>query len=373
MQEDSKRSTSLKRTPLYEEHLALGARMVPFGGYEMPVQYSGILEEHRAVRSRAGVFDVSHMGEFRVFGFGAFDFLQHALSNDLTRIGDLGSAQYTLLLDAEGGIVDDLIVYHSGDLEYLIIANAGNRHSDYEFLRSQCPDDVELVDESDRTALVALQGPAALDVLGELTPNAWDTPLRFRIAEATLAGSIPCLIARTGYTGEDGVEIICRGADAPTVWRLLLSFPEVTPCGLGARDTLRLEMGYPLHGTDIDRDRDPISAGLSWVVAMDKGPFVGRSALEGIVAEGPKTRLSFLQVADAIPRHGHPVLHGGVEVGKVASGTFSPTLQTGIASAWIPTALSVTGTELEISVRSKTGTAKVVRPPFVTTSLHAPA
>lgn len=356
------------RTPLYEEHVALGARMVPFAGYEMPVQYSGIIDEHKAVRSSAGVFDVSHMAEFRVFGFGAFDFLQRALSNDLRKISVIGQAQYTLLLDGEGRILDDLIVYHSGDLEYLIIANASNHTSDFEFLSQQAPAEVELVDESARTALIALQGPEALRVLGELTGDGWHAPQRFTIAEATLDGAVPCLIARTGYTGEDGVEIVCRASDAPVVWRLLLSFPEVQPCGLGARDTLRLEMGYHLYGNDMDGDTDPISAGLGWVVGRDKGDFVGRSAVEAIREAGPERKLVFLRVEGGIPRPGYTVLHEGNEVGKVASGTFSPTLETGIATAYVPAALAAQGTSFEVAIRNRSAHAVAVKPPFVTST-----
>lgn len=365
---ESESTGTLKRTPLYEEHIALAARMVPFAGYEMPVQYSGIIEEHRAVRARAGVFDVCHMAEFRVFGFGAFDFLQRALSNDLRRVSEIGQAQYTLLLDEKAGIVDDLIVYHSGDLEYLIIANASNHAVDFAFLSEQAPDDVELVDESERTALIALQGPEALRVLSELTAEGWVAPERFTIAEALLDGAVPCLIARTGYTGEDGVEIVCRAADAPIVWRLLLSFPEVMPCGLGARDTLRLEMGYHLYGNDMTRSVNPVSAGLAWVVGKDKGDFVGRSAIERIRETGPAERLVHLLVDGGIPRPGHPVLHDGIEVGKVASGTFSPTLETGIATAYVPAALASAGTHFTVAIRSKTAQATVVKPPFVTST-----
>ncbi len=365
---DNAAAGPLSRTPLYEEHLALGARMVPFAGFEMPVQYGGIIDEHRAVRTRAGVFDVSHMAEFRVFGFGSFDFLQHALTNDLSRISGLGQAQYTLLLDEHGGIVDDLIVYHSGDLEYLIVANASNRLSDLEHLRLQAPDDVELVDESERTALIAVQGPLALGVVSGLAGEGWMAPGRFSVAEALLDGAVPCLIARTGYTGEDGVEIFCRAADAPVVWRLLLSYPEVTPCGLGARDTLRLEMGYHLYGSDMDRSVDPISAGLGWVVGREKGEFVGRRAVERVRESGPERRLVFLLVEDAIARPGHSVLHGGIEVGKVASGTYSPTIESGIATAYVPARSATIGECFDIRIRSKTARATVVKPPFVTGS-----
>lgn len=361
----------LRRTPLYDEHLALGARMVPFAGWEMPVQYTGIIDEHRAVRSSVGIFDVCHMAEFRVFGFGALDFLQGMLTNDLAKISDLGQAQYTLMLDEEGHIIDDLIVYHTGDLEYLIIANASNAQTDFAWLTKHAPDDIEMVDESDRTALIAVQGPEALRVVGELAGSDWAAPTRFRIRDAVL-DTIPALVARTGYTGEDGVEIVCRAQDASALWRALLSFPEVTPAGLGARDTLRLEMGYPLYGSDMDRTRDPIAAGLGWVVPKDKNDYIGATPVAAVRAQGPSTKLVGLTVDGAIPRPGMNVLHGGTVVGKVASGSFSPTLETGIATAYVPVDFAVPGTELAVEVRKKTLAAEVVKTPFVSsTSLSA--
>jgi aminomethyltransferase len=377
---------SLLHTPLFEEHLKLGARMVSFAGFEMPVQYAGIIEEHRATRASAGVFDISHMAEFRVFGFGAFDFLQSLLTNDLHRIDELGSAQYTLLCDEDGGIIDDLIVYHTGDLEYLIIANAANRTTDFDWLRSHCPEGlsivgagesgaaeglVELVDESDRTALIALQGPRALEVFADLAGVATSPPARFHVAEARL-GEIPVLVARTGYTGEDGVEFLCHNSHAVALWRAILSFAEVTPVGLGARDTLRLDMGYHLYGNDMDRGVDPISAGLGWVVAKNKGDFVGHEAIERIRAAGTSRRLVGLLVEGGIPRPGFPVLHDGVQVGKVASGTYSPTLETGIATAYVPADLTEPGTRFEVEIRRRTVPAVVERVPFVkSTSLSA--
>jgi len=377
----------LHRTPLYEEHVLMGGRMVSFAGYELPVQCAGIVEEHRAVRSSAGVFDVSHMAQFRVFGFGAFELLQGLLTNDLALISELGSAQYTLLCDEDGGIIDDLIVYHTGDLEYLVVANAGNRGTDWDWLVGHCPSHLELVhhtdrggevsectvefvDESDRTAMIALQGPKALDVLAELAEPGYRPPPRFEIGEAALGG-IPALVARTGYTGEDGVEILTHASRAAEMWRVLLSFAEVTPCGLGARDTLRLEMGYALHGSDIDRGVDPISARLGWAVAKDKD-YIGREAIERVREQGPQRRLIGLTVEGGIPRPGFAILHEGDEVGKVASGTFSPTLQTGIATAYLPTQLAEEGTRLEVSIRKKTASATVTKPPFVKeTSLSA--
>jgi len=364
-------SEQLKRTALYGEHVALGARMVPFAGWEMPVQYEGIIDEHRAVRRSAGVFDVGHMAEFRVFGFGAFDYLQGVLTNDLSRISELGRAQYTLMLDDDGHIIDDLIVYHSGDLEYLIIANASNHEVDFAWLTARRPAEVELVDESSRTSLIALQGPSALRIVKELAGERWEAPSRFTICEATL-DTVPALVARTGYTGEDGVEILTSTSTAPRLWRAILSFTEVSPIGLGARDTLRLEMGYPLYGNDMDRTIDPISAGLGWVVPKSKTGYVGAAAIAKVRKSGPPTKLVGLSVEGAIPRHGMSVLREGVVVGKVASGSFSPTLETGIATAYVPAELSEPGTELQVEVRKNTLPATVVKPPFVSsTSLSA--
>jgi len=362
----------LLHTPLLEEHLALGARVVPFAGWAMPVQYAGIIEEHKAVRASAGVFDVCHMAEFRFFGFGAFEALQAIVTNDLAKIPEIGSALYTVMCDEDGGIIDDLIVYHTGDLEYLVIANASNRQTDWDWITAHLPGTVEAVDESDRTGLIALQGPKAIEIITELAGAEFGLPARFHIGEAVLGGDIPVLLARTGYTGEDGVEILCHESHAVRVWRLLLSFAEVTPCGLGARDTLRLEMGYPLYGSDMDRGVDPISAGLGWVVPKSKTGFIGAEAIARIREQGAQRKLVGLVVADGVPRHEYPVLHEGTEVGKVASGTFSPTLGHGIATAYLPADLSAPGTELVIAIRKKEAAATVVRPPFVKqTSLSA--
>lgn len=357
-------SDSLRRTPLYDEHIALGARMVDYAGWSMPVQYAGIIEEHEAVRSSAGVFDVSHMAEFRVCGPEAKDALQRVVTNDLDRIDEIGRAVYTVMCDEDGGIIDDLIVYHTGDLEYLIIANAANRDTDWAWLSDRLPESVEAADESERTALIALQGPRALDVLAELAGPGYEPPSRFTLGEARVGG-VDVLVARTGYTGEDGVELLCAAPHAVGLWRSLLSFEEVTPCGLGARDTLRLEMGYPLYGSDMDRGVDPVSAGLGWVVPKAKTGYIGAEAITRIREAGPERRLVGLTVSEGVPRHGHTVLHEGTEVGKVASGTFSPTLGHGIATAYVPSGIAEPGTPLEVEIRRKVVPALVVKPPFV--------
>jgi aminomethyltransferase len=347
----------LERTPLYEEHVALGARMVPFAGFLMPVQYAGIIEEHKAVRRSAGVFDICHMAEFRVFGFDAFDALQRIVTNDLHKIDELGSAVYTVMCAPDGTIIDDLIVYHTGDAEYLIIANASNRAADAAWIAKHLPETVEFLDESERTGLIALQGPEAVRIITELAGE--EPPARFRVGEARLDGQVPVILARTGYTGEDGVEILCHTSHAVAVWRLLMSFPEVTPCGLGARDTLRLEMGYSLYGSDIGRDTDPLSAGLGWVVSLAKGDFIGRDKLVRIKADGPSRKLVGITVSEGVPRHGHPVLHDGAQVGTVAT-------------AYVPAELAAPGTVLAVEIRRKTVAAEVVKMPFVKgTSLSA--
>lgn len=357
-------SESSRKTPLFEEHVALGARMVDFAGWQMPVQYSGIIDEHNAVREGVGIFDVSHMGEFRFFGVHAKESLQRIITNDLDKIDAVGDALYTVMCDDDGGIIDDLIVYHTGDLEYLIVANAANRETDWDWITSHLPDNVEAADESDRTALIAVQGPRALDLMRDLAGGDWVPPHRFSLGEADLEG-VGVLVARTGYTGEDGVELFCHEGHAVVLWRLLLSYPEVVPCGLGARDTLRLEMGYPLYGSDMDRGVDPISAGLGWVVPKAKSGFIGSDAIARVRESGPLNRLVGLTVSEGVPRHGYAVLHEGRAVGKVASGTFSPTLGHGIATAYVPATLAGEGTALEIEIRRKVVPAVVTRPPFV--------
>ena len=356
--------SAARRTPLFGEHVALGARMVDFAGWEMPIQYGGIIEEHVAVRASAGVFDVSHMAEFRLSGPGVAGALQRIVTNDIARIDPIGAALYTVMCDEDGGIIDDLIVYHTGESEYLVVANAANRGVDWEWIGTHLPEGVQAADESDRTALIALQGPKALAIVTELAGQGWVAPTRFHLVSARLDG-IDALVARTGYTGEDGVELFCHASHAVALWRLLLSFPEVTPCGLGARDTLRLEMGYALYGLDMDRGVDPVSAGLGWVVPKGKTGFIGDAAIARIREHGPAYKLVGLTVSGGIPRHGYPVLHADDEVGKVASGTYSPTLGHGIATAYVPAGLAEPGTALAIGIRRKVVPAVVVRPPFV--------
>ena len=308
---------TLLRTPLYERHVALGARMVPFAGWEMPVQYEGVIQEHRAVRTDAGVFDVSHMGEFEVEGPRAHELLQRLLSNDLDRIGR-GQAQYTLLTNEQGGIVDDLIAYRLDEFRTMLVVNASNRDGDFRWLKEREVSGSDVRDVSDEYALLAVQGPRAIERLG-LPPAA-----PFTFAEATIDG-VEVMVNRTGYTGEDGCELLCMAEDAVALWDAVLA-RGVVPCGLGARDTLRLEVCYPLHGNDIGPDTDAISAGLGWACALDK-EFTGVDVLRRVQAEGPAQKLvAFVMEERAIPRQGMPIEGGGV----VTSGSHSPMLDVGI-------------------------------------------
>jgi aminomethyltransferase len=338
---------TLARTPLYERHVELGARMVPFAGWEMPVLYEGVIQEHRSVRGDCGAFDVSHMGQIHVDGPTAEAFLQELLSNDLSRVGD-GGAQYTLLTNESGGIVDDLIVYRFAHGQFLLVVNAANRKLDYEWLKGREPRGTEIRDASDEYALVAVQGPRSLERLG--LP---DAPV-FTHAMGELDG-VEVLVCRTGYTGEQGVELCCPAEDAVALWDAVLA-RGATPCGLGARDTLRLEVCYPLHGQDITTETDAISAGLGWVCALDK-EFTGVAALREIQERGP---VAFVMEEKAIPRQGMSIADGG----EVTSGTHSPMLDKGIGMGYVPAGSSAPGNELSIDVRGKPRRARVVKKPI---------
>jgi aminomethyltransferase len=342
---------TLLRTPLYDRHVALGARLVPFAGWEMPVQYEGVIPEHRAVRTDSGAFDVSHMGELLVEGPSAREFLQSVLSNDLGRIGP-GRAQYTLLTNDHGGIVDDLIAYELGPARVLLIVNASNRGADFEWLRDREPAGAEVRDASDDFALIAVQGPRSLERLGLAEEPA------FTFAEGEVEG-IACTINRTGYTGEKGVELLVDAEAAGKLWDRVL-VRGVAPCGLGARDTLRLEVCYPLHGNDIGPETDAISAGLGWVCALDKD-FTGAEELRRIKAAGPERKLAAFVMEDAgIPRQGMAIVEGG----EVTSGSHSPMLERGIGMGYVRSELAEPGTELTIDVRGRPRRARVVEKPI---------
>ncbi|MBA2358439.1 MAG: glycine cleavage system aminomethyltransferase GcvT [Actinobacteria bacterium] len=342
---------TLSRTPLYERHVALGARLVPFAGWEMPVSYDGVSSEHRAVRTDCGVFDVSHMGELEVEGPRARELLQSLLANDLDRIGP-GRAQYTLLTNERGGIVDDLIVYELDPCRFLLIVNASNREADYEWLKGRELRGSDVRDVSDDYALLAVQGPRSIERLG------LDPAPAFTFAEATVDG-LECLVGRTGYTGEVGTELLVSADDASALWDRVVERGAV-PCGLGARDTLRLEVCYPLHGADITPETDAISAGLGWVCALDKD-FTGVEELRRVKEAGPSRRLvAFVMRDRAVPRQGMAIAGGG----EVTSGTHSPMLDRGIGLAYVAASAAEPGRELTIDVRGRERRAEIVRKPI---------
>src|SRR6187431_789085 len=328
---------TLLRTPLYERHVSLGARMVPFAGWEMPVQYEGVIPEHRAVREDCGVFDVSHMGEIEVEGPHARDLLQSVLSNDVDRL-EVGEAQYTLLTNEQGGIVDDLIVYRLEGGRYLLIVNASNRDADYGWVKDRERPGSDVRDVSDRYALLAVQGPRSIERLG------LDDAPAFTFAMGEIDG-IEVMVNRTGYTGETGVELMVMDEDAVALWDAVLE-RGATPAGLGARDTLRLEVCYPLHGNDITPDTDAISAGLGWTCSLAK-EFSGVAELRQIKEAGPEQKLiAFVMEEKAVPRNGMPIVGGG----RVTSGTHSPMLDKGIGMGYVPAASASPGSELTIDV-----------------------
>jgi aminomethyltransferase len=342
---------TLRRTPLHDRHVALGARMVPFAGWEMPVQYEGVIPEHKAVRTDAGVFDVSHMGELEVEGMHAAELLQSLLSNDIAKL-DVGGAQYTLLTNERGGIVDDLIVYRTDEYRYLLIVNASNREADFRWIKEREIPGSDVRDVSDEFALLAVQGPRSLERLGlaEGKPFTWEM--------GELEG-VEVMVNRTGYTGERGVELMTPAEDGPALWDAVVE-RGVKPCGLGARDTLRLEVCYPLHGNDITPDTDAISAGLGWTCALDT-EFTGVDELRRIKAEGPEQKLvAFVMTDKAIPRQGMPIDGGGV----VTSGSHSPMLDVGIGMGYVAPGRADPETELTIDVRGRPRGARVVKKPI---------
>jgi aminomethyltransferase len=342
---------TLKRTPLFERHLELEARMVPFAGWEMPVQYQGVVAEHRAVRADCGAFDVSHMGQLHVDGPTALAFLKEMLSNDVERLDD-GQAQYTLLTNEQGGVVDDLIAYRLAHGQYLLVVNASNRATAFDWFKDREPRGTEVRDASDEYGLVAVQGPRSLERLGLPDAPAFTHEL------GELDG-IEVMICRTGYTGEKGVELCCADDDAPALWDAVLRRGAV-PCGLGARDTLRLEVCYPLHGNDLTPETDAISAGLGWACKLDK-QFTGVEALRKIREQGPSTRLvPFVMEEKAVPRQGMPFAGGG----EVTSGTHSPMLDHGIGLGYVPAERADAGSELVVDVRGKPKRARVVKKPI---------
>jgi aminomethyltransferase len=364
---------NLRRSPLHDRHVALGAKFAPFGGWEMPLEYAGggVLKEHAAVREAVGVFDVSHLGKARVRGTGAAEFVNACLTNDLARIGP-GQAQYTLCCDESGGVVDDLIAYLHADDHVFLIPNAANTAEVVRRLRAAAPAGVEVTDEHEAHAVLAVQGPRSAEVLAAL-----DLPYEhdyMRFVEASHAG-VPLIVCRTGYTGEHGYELVVPAEHAATIWDALMKAGEghgVRAAGLAARDTLRTEMGYPLHGQELSLDISPVQAGASWAVGWSKLQFWGRDALLAEKEMGPKRRLFGLESTDrGIPRSHMEVIFGDQVVGEVTSGTFSPTKRVGIGLALLDTATGPgLGDVVEVDVRGRRSRMTVVKPPFVQPSVR---
>ncbi len=364
----------MKRTPFYNYHKQLGARLVEFGGYEMPISYGSIIEEHLAVRQRAGLFDVSHMGEFVIHGSQAAEFVQYATINDINKLKP-GQVQYSAMCLENGGIVDDLLVYRF-DNHFMLVVNAANIEKDYAHLRRIAESfEVHVENRSVETALLALQGPKSKQILQSLVGAVLDGLPYYHFAEAEINGN-PVIISRTGYTGELGYEIYHDPDCAPWLWESLMEAGQtrgMVPAGLGARDTLRLEMKYCLYGNDIDETTTPLEARLGWITSLEKGPFVGREALERQKAERPKRYLvAFEMLSGGIPRHGYDIFKDGERVGQVTSGGQSPVLRRGIGMAYVAVPHHKIGTKLEINIRGKHYQAEIIKPPFIKeTSLHA--
>ena len=354
----------LQRTPLFDRHVALGAKLADFGGWEMPIEYTGTVGEHTAVRESVGIFDVSHMGKMRITGPGAVDFVNTLVANDVHRIGD-GQAQYSMLCTEDGGIVDDLIVYRFGQDDIFIVPNAANAATVVAAFREAVPAGITIDDQHHALGIIAVQGPRCAEVLTALgLPTDHDY---MAMVEATWQGH-RVLVCRTGYTGERGFELIAPSESLGALWDALAEQVAAVggqPAGLGARDTLRTEMGYPLHGQDISLDTSPVEAGLGWAVGWDKPTFRGRDVLVAQKATGPTRRLRGVRmVGRGIPRPHMQVQHNGRVVGETTSGTFSPSLRQGVALAYLPASIPV-GEAIQVDVRGSLVDAEVVAPPFV--------
>lgn len=365
----------MKNTPLTEKHLELGAKMAEFAGYNMPISYSGIREEHEAVRTRAGMFDVSHMGEFVIKGRQALELVQHVTSNDVSKLR-IGQAQYSCLPNANGGIVDDLLVYRlpetgcdPGDQAFMLVVNASNIEKDWNWILQHNTFDTRMINISEETGLIALQGPRAIDILQPFTNMVLKDIPYYHFSKGMVAGEENVLVSATGYTGAGGFEIYALNDSIVRIWDVLFKAGSafgLLPVGLGARDTLRLEMGFCLYGNDIDDTHSPLEAGLAWITRLDKGPFVGRDWILKQKQEGVRRKLAGFVVDDRrVPRHGYRVLdREGNAIGEVTSGTQSPSLNVPIGLAYVPSDLAVPGSALLIDTGSKTLPAKVVKLPF---------
>jgi aminomethyltransferase len=358
----------MKKTAFNEIHKSLGGKMVEFGGFEMPVQYSGIIEEHLAVRNGVGVFDVSHMGEFEVSGRDALAFLQKVTVNDVAKLSE-GKAQYSAMCYEHGGIVDDLLVYHLGK-KFMLVVNAANIQKDFAWLQEHLFGDAQLVDVSDRFSLLAIQGPKSLATLQQLTKTDLSSIPYYGYASGELCG-IPTIISRTGYTGELGFEIYFDSSETigAKIWNAVFEAGRphgIVPVGLGARDTLRLEMGFCLYGNDIDETTHPLEAGLAWITKLGKGDFIGKVPIAKAKELGLQRKLVGLTMPDkSLARHGHELHVHGSRVGTVTSGTFSPSLQKGIAMGYIESKFAEPGVSVTVSIRGKLVAANIVKVPFV--------
>ncbi|UCC78514.1 MAG: glycine cleavage system aminomethyltransferase GcvT [Candidatus Zixiibacteriota bacterium] len=356
----------IKKTPFHEIHRKLEAKIVEFAGYYMPLQYRSMIEEHKRVRKSVGLFDLSHMGEFQVRGEGAAPLVQNAITNDISRL-EIGQVLYTCMCYPDGGIVDDLLVYNLGD-EYMLVVNASNIEKDFAHLKSLIKsDDVDLINLSDETALLAIQGPDAQKALAKMTDCDLESIPFYWSATAKVAG-VEMIFSRTGYTGEDGFELYFPPEYAGKVWDAAAEAArefDGEPIGLGARDTLRLEMKYALYGNDIDQTTNPIEAGLGWTVKLDKADFVGKEAIARVKAEGPKRRLVAFELKEkGIPRQHYPIICDGKKAGEVTSGMFSPMLEKGVGAGYVDKPYDNVGNEIGIDIRGKIVPAEIVKPPF---------
>lgn len=362
---------SIKQTAFTNIHKTLGAKIVEFAGFEMPVQYSGIVDEHRCVRTRVGIFDVSHMGEVEVVGKGALEFIQKITVNDASKLKE-GRVQYSAMCYPDGGIVDDLLVYNLGD-RYMLVINASNTAKDIAWMKENLSGDAELRDRSDATSLLAVQGPRSRDVLQQLTEVDLNSLEYYHCTPGVLSG-VDMIISRTGYTGEHGYELYFPSsvATGEKVWNAIMDAGKqfgILPIGLGARDTLRLEMGFCLYGNDIDQTTHPLEAGLGWITKLDKGLFNGKDVLVRAKQEGLKRKLVGFAVEDrAFPRHGYAIHAAGRPTGTVTSGTFSPVLEKGIGMGYVGTAYAKVGTPVSIVIRDREVSATIVPLPFMKNS-----
>lgn len=356
----------LKRTSLYPLHVAAGARMVEFGGWKMPVQYAGILEEHRTVRSGAGLFDVSHMGEVLVEGIGALETVQRLVTNDAGRLA-VGQGMYTPMCTPAGGILDDVTVFRLADRRFLFIVNAATTAKDFAWI-AQHTQNADVHDRSLQTALLALQGPKAQTILQRLTRTDLGSLRHFHVSDNVEVGGVRTLLSRSGYTGEDGFEIACQWEEAPRVWGALIEAGRadgLVQVGLGARDTLRLEAGIMLYGNDIDETTTPLEAPLGWTVKWDKGEFIGRAALLQQKERGVERRLIGFEITErAIPRAGYPLRAGGLQIGQVTSGTFGPWVNKSIGMGYVKKQHALPGAQIDVEIRGKPARATVVKLPF---------